>query len=137
MVDSISNKIVARSAAAMFLLGGFVGLATSPLLDRGSPLLGIELINLASVGLGIFAWWAPWGRWPRRAPLWLTPGAFAIIASSPALGAGSRFPYGMYFLMTFVWFGIGFPRRTSLMMAVPAAVAFTALVAERAPAVTR
>ena len=77
-----------------------------------------------TLGLGVFAWLAPWNRWPRWATLVLAPPAFALIAFGNIYGGGDLTAYGVFFVVAFVWVGLAHPSWASLAMAPFAAAAF-------------
>lgn len=125
MVESLSQRIVGRVAALLLLLGGGAATVTAavPAPDTPRP-LALAAVGASAMLLGVFAWFAPWNRWPRRAALWLAPVVFGLIGTGPLIGAGNPYTYGMYFLAVFTWIGMGFPRGTALKISPLAAAAF-------------
>ncbi len=63
-------------------------------------------------------------RLPVRAPLLLALAAFALISLGNQYGGVSAFSYAVYFVVVFVWIGIGQPPRTSYWMAPFATAAY-------------
>jgi signal transduction histidine kinase len=118
------RALLGRLAAVFYLGSGLLGLVTLPLPAPGSDRLGTTLICAVALALGTAAWFAPWGRWPRRATLWIVPPAFALIAFANLFGGSDLRAYGVFFVVAFVWIGFAQPPRTSLLMAPLAAAAY-------------
>jgi diguanylate cyclase (GGDEF)-like protein len=77
----------------------------------------------------------PWGRWPERATLVITPFAFALIAVANQRGGVSTYSYAPFFILVFMWVGLHHRRGTSFLLAPLAAAAYVApgLLAADAP----
>jgi signal transduction histidine kinase len=84
----------------------------------------LDAIGAVAVTLGVIALYLPWGRWPVRAPLVLAFIAFGLIALSNMYGGVSAFSYAIYFVVVFVWVGIGQPPHTSYWLAPFATAAY-------------
>jgi signal transduction histidine kinase len=118
------QALLGRLAAVFYAGSGLVGLVTLPLPAPHANRLGIMLVCVAALAVGIAAWFAPWGRWPRRATLALVPPAFALIAFANLFGGSDLRAYGVYFVVAFVWIGLAQPPRTALLMAPLATAAY-------------
>jgi signal transduction histidine kinase len=118
------RALLGRLAAVFYLGSGLLGLATLPLPAPDSNRLGTTLVASVALAVGAAAWLAPWGRWPRRATLWLVPPAFALIAFANAFGGTDLRAYGVFFVVAFVWIGFAQPPRTALLVAPLAAAAY-------------
>ena len=118
------RALLGRLAAVFYLGSGLLGLVTLPLPAPGSNRLATTLISAVALAIGTAAWLAPWGRWPRRATLWVVPPAFALIALANVFGGSDLRGYGVFFVVTFVWIGFAQPPRTSLLVAPLAAAAY-------------
>src|SRR5579884_1277956 len=79
-----------------------------------------------AIALGVVSLRVPWRRLPVRAPMVLALAAFALIALSNTYGGDSPYSYAVYFVVVFVWAGIGQPPGTSLLLALPATAAYLA-----------
>jgi signal transduction histidine kinase len=118
------RALLGRLAAVFYLGSGLLGLVTLPLPAPGSNRLATALVSVVALALGAAAWFAPWGRWPRRATLCVVPPAFALIALANLFGGSDLRAYGVFFMVAFVWIGFAQPPRTSLLMAPLAAAAY-------------
>jgi signal transduction histidine kinase len=118
------QALLGRLAAVFYAGSGILGLVTLPLPAPHSNRLGTMLVCVAALAVGIAVWFAPWGRWPRRATLALVPPAFALIAFANLFGGSDLRAYGVYFVVAFVWIGLAQPPRTALLMAPLATAAY-------------
>ena len=84
----------------------------------------LNSVGLVAITLGVLALFLPWSRLPVRAPLVLALAAFGLIVLSNVYGGVSAFSYAVYFVVIFVWIGIGQPPRTALWLAPLATAAY-------------
>ncbi|HSJ51609.1 MAG TPA: diguanylate cyclase [Actinomycetota bacterium] len=104
-------------AAVLFAVSGLVSAITALLpIQEGVNRPGEFGVGVAAIGVGVWAWLAPWERWPRSRSLWLPPLAFAILASTYVTGSSEDVTFATYFVVVFVWIGICHPRWTSVRM---------------------
>ena len=77
---SLSNRLVGRISAILYLLSGIITVL-SPLLPTpaGMHRGGVVIVGLVAVVVAAIVWQLPWERWPRSAALWLIPPAFVLI----------------------------------------------------------
>jgi diguanylate cyclase (GGDEF)-like protein len=122
---SLSKHIVGRLAAMLFLVGGGVS-AASLILPSPIPVNrpGLAVVAALALGLGLFAWFAPWHRWRRGATLWLVPPALGLISVSDPMQGRDPYVFGIYFIVVFVWIGVCHRPWTSVRWAPPAAIAY-------------
>jgi signal transduction histidine kinase len=118
------RALLGRLAAVFYVGSGLLGLITLPLPAPDSNRLVTTLVSVIALAIGAAVWVAPWGRWPRRAALWLVPPAFALIALANISGGSDLRAYGVYFVVAFVWIGLAQPPRTALLVAPLAAAAY-------------
>lgn len=86
-MHSLSQRIVGRMAAVLFAAAGAVAVVSTFLpAEERTSLVGEVAVGLCSLGVGIWAWFAPWGGWPRGRTKWLIPAALALISGSATLG---------------------------------------------------
>ena len=114
MADSLSQRLIGRLAALLFLVSGLVTLATVAL--PGSEewnRTALGATALAGMAVGAVAWFLPWHRWPRQATYVFLPLAFALIAVGD-LVKGDEWTYAIYYVVAFVWLGVAHPPRTAL-----------------------
>jgi signal transduction histidine kinase len=116
--------LLGRLATVLYLGSGLLGLVILPLPAPGLNRAATALVSVAALGAGVAIWLAPWGKWPRRAGLWILPPAFALIALANTFGGSDVHAYGVFFVVVFVWTGLAQPPRTSLLMAPLAAAAY-------------
>jgi hypothetical protein len=115
VVHSITNRLVGRMAAVLFAVSGLVSAVTALLpIQEGVNRAGELVVGVAAIGVGLWAWLAPWDRWPRARSLWLPPLAFALLASTYVTGSSEDATFSTYFVVVFVWIGICHPRWTSV-----------------------
>ncbi len=114
----ISPWLVGRAAAALFLVGGLVGVLT-PLLPSDSVVvpIGVAVSGVAALITGAVIWFLPWQAWPASRSLWLVPVAFGYIALGNHFAGAEPFRYSIYFVLAFVWIGLAHPPRTSVYFA--------------------
>jgi diguanylate cyclase (GGDEF)-like protein/PAS domain S-box-containing protein len=122
---ALARQIYGRLGGALFFAAGIVTLLTawmpaSDAIDR----FVVSLIGLAAIVVGVVVWFLPWQRWPRTAPLCLIPVAFSLIALHNHYGGADPYRYSIFFIVSFMWIGLGQPRWTSLWFTLPLAVAY-------------
>ena len=86
------RRLFGRLAAMFFAGAGVVGLVTLPLPAPGSDVAAMAAVYAMALALGIAIWFAPWGRWPRRASLAIVLPAFTLIAVGNAFGGRTCTP---------------------------------------------
>ena len=118
------RRLYGRLAALFFAGAGVLGLVTLPLPAPGSNAPATAAVDAVALALGIAIWFAPWGRWPRRASLVIVPPAFALIAVGNTFGGEDVHTYGVFFVVAFVWIGMAHPPRTSAATVPLAAAAY-------------
>jgi signal transduction histidine kinase len=119
-----SQRLHGRLAAVFFAGSGALVLLTLPLPVPGLNVTVMAEVGLAALAIGIVAWLVPWGRWQRQASLVLVVPAFALIALANTYGLDGLQPYGVFYLVCFVWLGMAHPPRTSVAVAPLAAIAY-------------
>ncbi len=115
MAGSLSQRLVARFAAVLLALSGFVSLANHPLpkLD-GMSHAGVALVSGLCVALAAVVWSLPWDRWPRLALYALVPSTLVLKMMANHLGGVGPYGYGLHFVLIFAWIGFALPQWTSL-----------------------
>lgn len=116
-----------EQAAWLLLAAGALTIVNNYL--PGSGHLDVALLNLmggVAVALGAASLVIPWRRLHPRTPLLLVLVAFALIALGDRFGGVSTFSYAVYFIVVFVWVGIGQPPRTAFWLAPVATAAYVA-----------
>lgn len=113
-----------RLAALLFLCSGAIVLVTFPLAPPDANDPGTILVAIGSVAVGVFAWIAPWDRWPQPASLVLVPPALGLIAFGNLYGGSGLHSYGVFFVIAFVWIGLAHRTWTSVAIAPLATVAY-------------
>lgn len=127
VVQSLSNRVVARMAAVLFLVSGGLSVVTAFLpIQPGANRAGELVVGLAAIAIGGFAWLAPWQRWRRSSTLGLPVLAFGVLAATELTGSAEAATFATYFVVVFVWVGIAHPRWTSARLLPIAVVAYVA-----------
>jgi diguanylate cyclase (GGDEF)-like protein len=118
-------RVIGRLAGVLLVACGVLSAATLPLPQSpGTDKDMVLLVSLLAVAIGGLAFVAPWERLHPRASLVLLPIAFAIISAGNYLGNAQPYTYSVFFIVAFVWLGLGHPRWTSLPFLLPAAIAY-------------
>jgi signal transduction histidine kinase len=114
----------ARQAAALFALAAVLaiaGVALTP--GRAAALLAVAVADLLTAAA---AWWLPFARWGRLAPLALALPAFAVLAGSTWAFGGVVVGTGPFFVLVYAWIGLNFPPWASVAVTPAAAAAYLA-----------
>ena len=133
---TLTTHLVGRLSAALWIgTGVLVVLAGAVLSFRaGFSRAGMVGIGLACVAIGAVVYRIPWARWGRSATLWLVPVAFGMITLYNGFTGEDAFLYGTFFLVVFVWLGIGHPRWTCIRFAPLLALSYALPLFENDPA---
>ncbi len=78
----------------------------------------------------------PWQRWRRSATLWVMPPAFACVVAHNVATHADGFRYGLFYMVVFIWLGLGHRPGMSIRFApllVAAYVAPLLIVGETTP----
>lgn len=118
MSQTISNRFVGRLIGVLYLAASllavlFIVLPVEVSFDRSS----MRLILVPTLLAGLFGCFAPWEKWPRKASLGLVVYAAFLIAGGAVvldINVSIGFPF---YVLIFVWVGIGHPLLTSCAMA--------------------
>lgn len=126
----------ARQAGLLFGAAGALAILNNYV--PGSAYLDEAFLNavgVLSLIVGALIPRLPWGRWPDRATLVITPFAFALIAVANQRGGVSAYSYAPFFILVFMWVGLHHRPGTSFLLAPLAAAAYMApgLLAGDAP----
>ena len=105
----LSTRALGNLSSALYLLCGALvafGAAVLPV-SRGSSVLAVEGIALLALVLGIIIALLPWQRWRRSATLWLMPLSLAVVGAFNVATHADGFRYSLFYMVTFVWLGLG------------------------------
>lgn len=123
----LPTQLLGKLGGVLYVGSGVVSIATLPLPQPpDASILAQLFITWAVLTIGIFAWYAPWQRWGRAATLSLVPPALVLIAAGNIASGYEPHTYGIFFVLVFVWIGLGHPRWASTWFSVPAAAAYAA-----------
>ncbi|HEV3226603.1 MAG TPA: EAL domain-containing protein [Acidimicrobiales bacterium] len=105
----LSPRALGRLSSALFLLcGALVGLGSALLPPTpGSSRLAMEGVAALALGSGVIIGLLPWQRWRRSATLWLMPIALACVVAHNVAAHADGFRYGLFYMIIFVWLGLG------------------------------
>ncbi len=118
---SLSPALIARVAAAFFGVAALGSLVPGPATTSYGANL---LLFAANLFAGAVIWALPWSRWSPRATLWLAPLAFADLAAAVLSRSYNPLTFSMYYLVAFVWVGVGHRPGTALRLAPLAGLAY-------------
>lgn len=120
-------QLLGKLGGVLYTGSAVVSIVTLPLPQSpNANLLAQLVLTFVALPIGIFAWYAPWQRWGRLATLWLVPPSLVLIAVGNVASGYEAHTYGVFFVLVFVWLGLGHRRWTSARLALPAAVAYMA-----------
>jgi diguanylate cyclase (GGDEF)-like protein/PAS domain S-box-containing protein len=113
---TLTTHLVGRLSAALWIGTGLLVAAAGLVLHfhKGASRPGMLGVGVACVVIGAVVYRVPWGRYRRSATLWLVPVALGMIVLYNTFTGYDAFVYGTFFLVVFVWMGLGHPRWTSL-----------------------
>ncbi|HVC70663.1 MAG TPA: EAL domain-containing protein [Acidimicrobiales bacterium] len=113
---TLTTRLVGHISSALFLLCGILVIVAGAFaaFPPGANRPGLMVVGVATVVSGAAIWATPWARWKRSAMLWLVPPAFALIVLHGIFSADDGFIYGLFYVVVFIWLGLGYPRGTSL-----------------------
>ena len=123
--QSPSSRVVGRLAGVLLVACGALSAATLPLPQpAGTDRDAVLLVSVTAIAFGFLALVVPWSDAHPRASLVLLPIAFGLISAGNYLGNAQPYTYSVFFIVAFVWVGLGHPRCTSLPFLIPASVAY-------------
>lgn len=125
VAEFLSQRLIGRMAALLFMLSGVVTLANLAVPTEGRNLIGSLSVGILAVAIGVVCWYLPWQRWPRNATLGLVPVAFGLIAAG-GYSSINPWSYGVYYVVAFVWIGAAQKPGTSAIFAPLGLVAYIA-----------
>ncbi len=113
---TLTTRLVGQISSALFLLCGLLVIVAAAFVafPAGANRAGLTVDGVATLISGIVIGVIPWERWRRTATLWLVPLAFALIIAHGLFSAYDGFIYGIFYVVVFVWLGLGHPPGTSL-----------------------
>jgi signal transduction histidine kinase len=100
-------RTAARQAAALLALAGVLALVGTALTPDGAGRLLV--VAGADLGTAAAAWWLPWSRWRRHAPLALAVPSLAVLGVATWAFGGLAAGTGPFFVLLFAWLGLNFP----------------------------
>jgi diguanylate cyclase (GGDEF)-like protein/PAS domain S-box-containing protein len=113
---TLTTRLVGQISSALFLLCGALVIGAGAFVDfpAGANRLGLIAVGITTVISGVVIGVIPWSRWRRSATLWLVAPAFALIIVHGLFSAEDGYIYGLFYVVVFVWIGLGHPPGTSL-----------------------
>jgi len=132
---TLTTHLVGRLSGALWIGTGLLVAVAGAVLrfDPGSSRAGMVGVGVACVVIGATVLRIPWARWRRSATLWLVPVALGMITLYNQYTGHDALVYGTFFLVVFVWLGLGHPRWTSLRFAPLLAVAYVLPLVDTPP----
>ncbi len=113
---TLTTQLVGHISSALFFLCGALVIVAGAFVafPPGANRAALMVVGVATTVSGGIIWAIPWPRWKRSAMLWLVPPAFLLIVLHGIFSADDGFIYGLFYVVVFVWLGLGHPRGTSL-----------------------
>ena len=113
---TLTSGLVGQISSALFLLCALlvIGAGLVVPFPRGANRAGLVAVGFATLISGIVIGVVPWERWRRSASLWLVPLAFGLIVLHGLFSADDGYIYGLFYVVVFVWLGLGHRPGTSL-----------------------
>jgi diguanylate cyclase (GGDEF)-like protein/PAS domain S-box-containing protein len=113
---TLTTHLVGQISSALFLLCGALVITAGAFVPfpAGADRIGLTAVGIATIISGVVIWAIAWERWKRSAMLWLVPLAFGLIILHGIFSADDGFIYGLFYVVVFVWLGLGHPPGTSL-----------------------
>ncbi len=114
--ELLSPQALGRIASVLFVLCGSLEAAMAPVLPfaAGATRWGLELVGAMAIASGAVIWVLPWDRWGRLSTLWLVPVAMSLVCLHNVYSGYDGFLYSLFFMVIFVWVGLGHPPGWSL-----------------------
>ncbi|MEY2447631.1 MAG: hypothetical protein QOH79_1107, partial [Acidimicrobiaceae bacterium] len=92
----------------------------------GSNAMSVEAVAALALICGVVIGILPWQRWRRSATLWLMPLALACVLAHNVATHADGFRYGLFYMVIFIWLGLGHPPGMSMRFAPMLAIAYLA-----------
>jgi diguanylate cyclase (GGDEF)-like protein/PAS domain S-box-containing protein len=124
--ETLAPRLVGRLAGALWVCCGLLVVVTLPIVHypASADRPAVAAVGAVAIGVGMLVWVLPWGRWPRSATLVVVVPAFVAIALYSLFSHDEGAQASLFYLVSFVWLGLGHRQFTSLAIAPLAAVAF-------------
>ncbi len=109
MAGPLPSSVLARITAAFFVVSGLIACVRGLL--AGAPIEPDQLVSqLTAIAFGLFAWFAPWDRWPQRALFTIVIAALVLKATGNATRGPSPYIYAAHYVVLYMWIGVALPR---------------------------
>ena len=82
-------------------------------MQSGATRSGLAVVGLSAIVGGVVIWHLPWERWGRSSSLVLVPTSLVLIIAHNVTAGTDGFRYGLFFMVAWVWVGLGHPRGTA------------------------
>jgi diguanylate cyclase (GGDEF)-like protein/PAS domain S-box-containing protein len=124
----LSPRALGRLSSALFLLCGALVFAGATLLPAspGSSALAVEGVAVFALVCGLLVGALPWHRWRRQATLWLMPLSLVCVIVHNVATDADGFRYSLFYMVIFIWLGLGHRQGMSLRFAPMLAAAYVA-----------
>jgi signal transduction histidine kinase len=109
---AISPSSLGRTAGMLITVLSLIGLPISSFLVPPAHRTSSYLMTGVSVVIGVFAWTAPWDRWPGIATITLPISSLGFIAGGIYF-ANRPESFALFFVVVFAWIGVAYPPGTS------------------------
>lgn len=109
--ELLSPQTIGRIAAVLFVLCGGLVAVMAPVFPfgAGASRSGLELVSGLAIVSGAVIWVLPWDRWRRLSTLGVVPVAMSLVCLHNVYSGYNGFLYSIFFMVIFVWIGLGHP----------------------------
>ena len=115
------------SSALYLLCGALVAIGAAALpTSPGSNRWAVEAVAAAALACGVVIGLLPWSQWRHSATLWLMPLSLAVVCGFNMATHADGFLYGLFYMVIFIWLGLGHRQGMSLRFAPLLLVAYFA-----------
>jgi diguanylate cyclase (GGDEF)-like protein len=120
---AVGSLSAAEQASLLFLAAGMMTILNNHLPGGRQHTIN-DWVGAAAMVSSPFGWLLPWRRIQRKWTLAYFPFCLCLLVINAIYGATVSQVYGVWYVVAFVWIGLHHPPRTSLALALPAAVAY-------------
>ncbi len=124
--ETLSTRVIGKLSGALWACCGLLVVVTLPVIHypASADRLGVLAVGIVAVAVGAVVWVLPWERWGLSSTLLMVGPAFAAVAFYSLFSHDGGSQASLFYLVSFVWLGLGHRQGTSLLFAPVAGAAF-------------